>query len=138
MTEIIPRHETKGIDSHLAGAMPLSRFIIGNDEFGDTTYTRSKYGGGTLCSLKFRDVTARCFLATRTARSPVRDLNPEPYKTLEFEVDCEGEFNSKSLSELSAMIPSEEFGRFAYFEPVYVGSGAHGEKMAEIRLYQRR
>ena len=35
------------------------------------------------------------------------------------------------------VIPVEEKRRLAYFEPVYVGLGVHGERLAEIRLYQR-
>mgnify|MGYP001574786864 FL=1 len=137
MTEIIPRQDTKGIDSFLAGAMPVARFVIGNDELGDETYSLPRFGGGILCGLKVRDPNARGFLATRKAIKQVRDLNPMPYKTLEFEVDGEGDFNIKSLSELFGMIPVEEKRRLAYFEPVYAGLGVHGERLAEIRLYQR-
>ena len=137
MTEIIPRQDTEGIDSFLAGALPVARFFTQRDEFGDITYSRPRFGGGTLCSLKFRDMDAKYFLANKTAIKPVRDLNPEPYKSIRFEVEGEGEFNGKSLSDIFGMIPSEERGRFVYFEPLYVGTGPHGEKLVEIRLYER-
>ena len=137
MTEIIPRADTDEMDAILAGAIPVRRFVTQRDDSGDVAYFPPRCGGGVLCTLKFKDVHAKGFLATGEAIKPVKDLNPAPYRTLQFEVDSERDFNIKSLSELGGMIPSEERGKFAYFEPVYVGIGAHGEGLAEIRLYER-